>query len=139
MSLKGKISQLILTSGLAYGVLTGINAYNHHNIEIEDRGDKTFQKIDGALSHTILKFTTHAIALNRCSAMNYRTFTDNNSDGKVDRVFLGGNPFLRGFSCQSFYRETDLKDYSPIFEQADKELAEQLDRFGLDYKGNRLD
>lgn len=137
MVFKKRILPLVLGCAFVYGGNVGFNAYNHHNVEINNRGDRTFEKIDGAFSHTSLRFRGNDSTLTR-GPPNYRSFDDNGADGRVDRIFLVGNPFVRGSSNTSFDRDTDFNDYRAVFESADKELAEQLQRFSLDYKGNRL-
>ena len=131
-----KALPFVLGPILTYSGCAGINAYFHHNVETNDRGYKSFEKIDGAFDHTSLSFRGNNVTLNR-RGFNYRLIEDNDSDGKVDRVFLAGNPFVRGSNSQSFDRDSDFNDNPAIFENADKELREQLDRFGLDFKGNR--
>ena len=137
MSFGKKILPFIVGSALTYGVCVGFNAYNHHNVEINDHGNRTFEKIDGAFSYTSLEFRGDKLTLDNRS-LNYQSFDDNNADGKVDKIFLGSNPFVRGSFSRFFYRESDFKDNSKIFEEADRELKEQLDRFGLDLQGNRI-
>lgn len=117
---------------LGLGVCTGINFYKHHNVsyEIVQEGKKVFQKADGIFTYTELEINKDgSVNINRYPFGDIRFYTDKDGDGNVDSIFQGSNLFVRGSHSRSFERDKHLKQYPAVFQDADRDFRQQMQRF----------
>ncbi len=113
-------------------LLGATNLYYHHNISYEDGVKEVYQKVDGIIGYTeVTVARSRKIDLIRYSLLNFRGYIDYDGDGRVDDVFIKGNPFLRKGHDKSFVRNKNFNEHRDIFLEADKDFAEQLERFGI--------
>jgi len=136
MSIDKTVRKLALSVGIPavawIGVLTGYNFYAHHNTSYETDNKKVVQKADGIMAHTELEIDTEngSVEITRHHALNFRSYTDSNGDGNVDRVYRRlGNPFARGSHSRSFERDKHMEQYPTVFQEADRDFRQQMQRF----------
>ena len=113
------------------GFITGINFCTHHNVSYETDNKKVFQKANGILAHTQIEVNKDgSVAMNRYNHIRgIRFYTDNDGDGKVDRVIYAAKLFSRGPHSETFYRDEHLEHYPQVFETADQDFRQQMKRF----------
>jgi hypothetical protein len=107
-------------------VLPLSNLYENHSVYYRSGDERVFKKVDSFLSYTTLTISDdRSMSLYR-NGFSSRRFYDKNGDGLVDRISVCGNPLKRGFHVEYF----EKRDENPLlFESADQELENQLQRF----------
>lgn len=112
------------------GALTGLNFYRHHNVHYELGGNKLFKKADGLFGYTVLEIDKEgSVGIDRYSFANTIFYTDKDGDGNVDNIFQWPNLFLRGSHLGIFERGKHLNQYPIVFQDADRDFREQMQRF----------
>lgn len=133
MSLTKTVGKLALLALAPLGGWTGLNFYTYHNVAYEEvDGTRVFQKADGVYSSTRLEINPDgSVGIERFSFFP-RGYTDDRGDGKVDRISRHPHLFARGSSTKDvkeLYRTKDLGQYPEVFESADQDFREQMERF----------
>lgn len=117
------------------GGLGAINLYAHHNVVSEYKDFTVFEKADGILGFTMAIVRKNEIKIKRLHALDYKSWEDTNLDGKVDSVYIPKSISPRGQPEDRIYiRDKDIKRHPEVFEKADIEFREQMQRFGLHSK-----
>ena len=115
---------------LVVAMWTGFNLYSHQNVRyVDENGKKMFQKIDGPFNYTEVKIDTDgSIEINK-NHSHYKSYTDKNGDGLVDRLGDGGNLLVRGSHFRYLCREEHFGKYTKEFQLADAEFKKEMERF----------
>ena len=132
MSLNKKVRSVGFVLLGYFGFVTGCNFYTHHNVSYETDNEKIVKKADGIFAYTTLGINESdgAINISRDSFLNWRSYKDKDGDGDVDRVYRKlGNPLVRGSHSRTFDRDKDLTQFPKVFEEADRDFKNQMQRF----------
>ena len=114
------------------GMYAGVNFYQHQNVnyEIVMEGKKVFQKVDGIFGYTELEINKDgSVIISKYSFENGISYTDEDGDGNVDRIIQLSNLFVRGSYSNIFSRDKNLKQYPNVFQDADRDFRQQMQRF----------
>ncbi len=134
MNISRIVKVLILSIIIPISCAGGFIGYNfcaHNNVNYETDDKKVMHKVDGIFGHTSLEInkSDDSVKIRRYNPLDLRLYYDYNRDNTVDRVYREGILFLRN-SQKSFYIDRDLKEYPIIFQEANKDFMEQMQRFG---------
>ncbi len=109
---------------------TSINYIAHHNNNYEIEGKKVFEKADGFFAHTRLEINKdNSRRMIRYSLSDNLVYIDRDFDGNIENIFRYSNPFERNNYSEIFEKEKDFESYASVFEDAQKDFDEQMNRF----------
>jgi len=150
MTINKLVKELVkfLAIPVAIGTTVGLsipfsmNVYKNHNVDYQIEGRRVLKKVDGIFANTRVEIDKDgSIEMTRASLCGeYRSYTDEDRDGYLDSIYLGGHMFPgRGAELESriFYRDGtlwrdgDLENYPDVFTNGEQDFREQLERFGL--------
>ena len=123
------LGKIVAGAILVVGSLQGANCYQHQGVSYLYGDRRHLEKADFFLGNTQLEIGGYTTEL-RKTGLNSIFYTDNGNDGVVDEIFI--SPFLlaRGAHSVKLDRTKDLGRHTATFLEADRELAEQMERFG---------
>src|SRR3989344_1035452 len=120
-------------------VVSGANYCSHNNVRYLDKGfgrnDRHLvcKKADGLLGNTEINFyeRTGKIDVKRCSTfLEIKHYTDEDGDWYVDNFSIYKGLFhIRGPDYVYLNRDEDFLGNERLFEEADRDLEKQLQRF----------
>ncbi len=110
------------------GLSSGCNYYMNHNNVRKGNGELKMTKVDFPFSRTV-----YSIEKDGRTSVDLGIFsdsiTDSDGDGVADWVYISRGLFQRNGLYGTFHRKEDYETNKEIFENADKELARQKERF----------
>ena len=134
------LTPLVVGMAVGLSIPFSLNVYQNSNVDYFVNDRRVLRKIDGIFSHTEVEvYNNGKIKMTRTSSP-YRFYTDNECDGSLDEIYLGGEFLGRGPETEGrfFYRkdhreiyEGTLETNPNVFANAETEFRDQLDRFGL--------
>ncbi|MBR9683895.1 hypothetical protein GOV03_05145 [Candidatus Woesearchaeota archaeon] len=138
MSLSDTIKK-ILVNGVVLTALVVLpnsimNASRIYTHGYETKEEKNMYKMDGIFASTevnIKRTGEVRIMEDRGLFRKDIVYTENDGDGLVDQIVERSTFWRSGPSLERFDREKDYGDFPEKFDEADKYLSEQLERFEL--------
>lgn len=129
-SIKSCVAGAVIGLFGGLGIVTGFNYYINHNVSYETDDKRVFKKADGIFRNTTLKIDKNndSIYIVR-SHPDYRTYDDKNGNEILDEVCFGTKLFTRGSHYRCFDRDKHLEQYPLIFQEADEDFKQQIQRF----------
>lgn len=115
---------------LGLGGATIFNYFQYHNLVKQGgSGEKIYTKADGAglFGYTRIEINTkREVEIIRAHVFNCELYLDKNRDGLVDCVYKSGFARTRP---RVFERDKHLEQYPQLFQQADRDFRQQIERF----------
>ena len=133
MNLQGIVKGLlpvVAPVAMFYTGCTGLNFHQNHNVKyLTTDGALTCSKADGVFTSTEVEISKDG-SVKIARFLPLRIYSDNNGDGKVDRIYQKVSVFLgRGRHAEEFVRDQHLEQYPLVFQEADKDFNQQRERF----------